>query len=111
MSGSKLHCRCTLALVLATFVGANAMATTEKANLTGEQVYRKQCMDCHGASGEGVKDEYEEALFGDWSIGKLARYVTKNMPEEKPKLCVDKDAAKVAKYIHARTRRASPLPT
>ncbi len=76
------------------------MATTEKANLTGEQVYRKQCMDCHGASGEGVKDEYEEALFGDWSIGKLARYVTKNMPEEKPKLCVDKDAAKVAKYIH-----------
>ena len=39
--------------------------------LSGEQLYRKLCAECHGAKGEGVKDEYKEPLIGDWSLGRL----------------------------------------
>ncbi len=75
-------------------------ASAEETNVSGEQLYHKQCMECHGASGDGVEDEYEQALVGDWSIGKLARYVAKNMPEENPKQCVAEDAEKVSQYLY-----------
>ena len=66
----------------------------------GRLIYQRLCTDCHGDNGQGVKGEYKEPLVGDWSVEKLARYVTKNMPEEKPKLCVGEEAIEVAKYIH-----------
>lgn len=67
--------------------------------LSGEQLYRKQCASCHGVHGEGVKDEYEEALTGDWSLSKLTSVIVKTMPDEKPKLCVGEEAELVAKYV------------
>ncbi|MFP6854944.1 MAG: DUF1592 domain-containing protein [Opitutales bacterium] len=67
---------------------------------SGEQLYGALCMDCHGRMGEGVKGKYKESLAGDWSVEKLARYVTKNMPEDKPELCVGDEAIDVAKYLH-----------
>lgn len=75
-------------------------AKVVEAGLEGENIYRKQCMDCHGAKGEGVKGEYEETLAGDWSLGRLTRYVSKNMPEDNPKLCVGEEAEKVAKFVY-----------
>lgn len=66
----------------------------------GRQIWESQCMDCHGAQGEGVDDGYDEPLYGNWSIGKLTRIIHKTMPEELPEECEDEDAEAVAKYIY-----------
>ena len=83
------------------FIWANMAAKAEELFLSGEQIYSKQCLDCHGAKGEGVKSEYEEPLVGDWSLEKLTKYVSKNMPEDKPKLCEGEEAKRVAKFVFA----------
>ncbi len=70
-----------------------------KPTLSGELVYAKQCTKCHGEKGQGVESEYDEPLIGDWPIEKLARVITRTMPEDDPKKCVDDDALLVAKYI------------
>jgi hypothetical protein len=69
-------------------------------NKRGRQVYRQSCVECHGRNGEGVKDKYDDALHGDWSIDKLIRYIDKNMPEDAPEKCVGPDAEAVARYIY-----------
>ena len=66
----------------------------------GKAIYLQQCASCHGKSGQGVKGEYEDALYGDWSVGKIKRYIEKNMPEDDPDLCVGEDAVKVAQYVY-----------
>ncbi len=89
---------------------AVAAATTR-----GKQIYRERCASCHGASGEGVKDRHSTPLTGDKSVLQLARYVEKNMPEDKPKTLGGKEAEQVARYIHdsfyspiAQARNRSP---
>ena len=84
-------------------------------NGPGKQIYMKQCSSCHGQKGQGVNGEYEEALFGDWTLSKLTRYVIKSMPDDDPDLCVGDDAAQVAEYIYnafyspeARLRNSPP---
>ena len=69
------------------------------ADRTGEQIYRAQCVKCHGAAGEGTK-QFDEPLTGDWSLQKLTSEIERTMPDGKAELCVGKDAAKVAKYIY-----------
>ena len=54
------------------------------ADSSGRAIYSKQCASCHGDSGQGVEGEYEDALYCDWSLGKIKRYVEKNMPEDDP---------------------------
>ena len=71
-----------------------------RADSKGRTIYLKQCASCHGESGQGVEGEYEDALYGDWSLGKIQRYIEKNMPEEDPDECVGEDAEIVAKYIY-----------
>ena len=66
----------------------------------GQAIYRQLCVKCHGKNGEGVKDKYNDALHGDWSIEKLTRYIDKNMPENAPDKCAGPDAEAVARYIH-----------
>ena len=66
----------------------------------GRDIYRQQCAKCHGRNGEGVKDKYDDALRGDRSLEKLARYIDKAMPEDDPGRCVGEDAAAVARYIY-----------
>ena len=76
-----------------------ASATVWADETTGEQIYRKMCISCHGANGEGSKD-HPEALVGDRSLDKLALYIAKSMPEDTPGKCVGDDAKKVADYIY-----------
>src|SRR5262245_17096222 len=76
-------------------VGRDAAAATR-----GEQVYMERCASCHGPSGSGVKDRHEAPLQGNKSVQQLARYIEKNMPEDKPGTCVGEEAEAVAKYIH-----------
>jgi cytochrome c553 len=67
---------------------------------TGEQVYRQLCTKCHGAAGEGTKDNYPRSLAGNRSLAQLARLIAKTMPEDDPGKCVGEDAEKVAAYIY-----------
>ena len=77
-------------------VAALGLATTAgmlfAADRTGEQIYRAQCVKCHGAAGEGTK-KYDESLTGDWSLQKLTAEIEKTMPDGKAELCVGEDAA------------------
>ncbi len=76
------------------------LSTQAAENLeNGKNVWDKQCAQCHGPMGQGVKEAYKDPLTGDWPIHKLASYIDKNMPEEKPGDCVCKDAQDVAHYM------------
>ncbi len=66
---------------------------------TGEQIYRQMCARCHGASGEGTKENYAKPLVGNRSAAQLARLIAKTMPHDDPGTCVGADADKVAAYI------------
>ncbi len=81
---------------------------------TGEQIYRKSCASCHGANGEGDKENYPRALVGDRSVAQLSKYIAKTMPEDAPGTCVGEDADKVSAYIYdafySRTARERNRP-
>jgi mono/diheme cytochrome c family protein len=67
---------------------------------SGEAIYQKLCVECHGKTGEGVADKADEPLRGERSLEALGKYIDKSMPEDKPELCVGEDAKAVAKYIY-----------
>jgi len=67
--------------------------------LTGEQIYRQKCASCHGASGEGNREEYAHPLVGDRTLPRLVAYIAKSMPDDAPGECVGEDAEKVGAYI------------
>ena len=76
------------------------LASNSSAEHPGALIYRKQCVECHGADGQGVPGEYDDPLAGDRSIKSLAKLIERTMPEDDEKLCVGEDAQKVAEYIH-----------
>lgn len=65
----------------------------------GRDVYQQKCASCHGKSGEGVKDRYEGALFGEATLVELAERIADTMPEDDPDQCVGDEAEAVAHYI------------
>jgi hypothetical protein len=83
--------------------------------LTGPEIFKKQCAKCHGKNGEGVKGKYDDPLQGDRSLEKLIHYIEKKMPDDKPGTCTGQNATNVATYIYntfysreARLRSAKP---
>jgi hypothetical protein len=74
------------------------LTTSRGADQTGEQIYRKMCASCHGATGEGSKS-YKKPLIGDRSVPQLSQLIAKTMPEDDPGSCVGPDADKVSQYI------------
>src|SRR5688572_19823400 len=80
----------------------------------GREVYRQECARCHGKAGEGVKNKYKEALYGDWSVEKLTRYIKKNMPEDDPDTLTVQESEAVSRFIHdsfySREARARSKP-
>jgi len=70
-----------------------------KPEFSGEQIYSQLCAKCHGDQGEGVANEHDEPLAGDWSIEKLTRVITRTMPDDDPKKCIGDEAERVARYI------------
>lgn len=86
-----------LAFCLAAGFGLDPSVAQEPPS--GEAIYQKLCVECHGKSGEGVADKCDEPLHGERSMESLARYIDKSMPEEKPELCVGEEAEAVGKYI------------
>ena len=94
MSSSSRSTIGLIVLLLATTTGLLSAA-----DRTGKQIYRAQCINCHGEAGQGSK-KYDEPLTGNWSLAKLTAEIEKTMPDGKADLCVGEDAAKVAKYIY-----------
>src|SRR5579864_6705026 len=85
--------------ILVFFIGFFGASSAFADDQTGEQVYAKKCLSCHGKNGEGSKD-HPELLIGDRSLEKLTAYVAKSMPEDKPGTCVGDEAKKVSAYIY-----------
>lgn len=67
---------------------------------TGEQLYHKLCVKCHGRQGEGSDEDYPHPLVGDRPVPELAQYIAKSMPEDDPGTCVGEDANRVATYVY-----------
>ncbi|MFM7318866.1 MAG: DUF1592 domain-containing protein, partial [bacterium] len=74
-------------------------AATARPTETGEAIYKRLCLECHGEAGKGSK-KFKKALTGDLSVGQLTKLIDETMPEENPDLCVGEDARKVAEFIH-----------
>ena len=91
------HNRLWLVLLCALVPASRSLADD---GLRGEQVYRKQCASCHGASGEGTKENFPKALTGNRSVAQLTQLIAKTMPKDEPGTCVGDDAVKVAAYIN-----------
>ncbi|MFK7765681.1 MAG: DUF1592 domain-containing protein [Mariniblastus sp.] len=87
-----------LAVLLQAAVASLPVSADDKNDL-GKNAYITKCASCHGASGEGNKDYFEDPLRGDLSLSELTKYISETMPEEDPDACVAKEADAVAKYV------------
>ena len=65
----------------------------------GAAIYKEHCASCHGNKGQGVADEYDEALVGKKSITSLTKYIHKSMPEDDEDAVIDDDARAVSEYL------------
>ncbi len=83
-----------LALAFAGGVTANA------ADHPGHKIYLDKCANCHGKNGEGVRSEYADPLVGDRPLASLIRYISKQMPDDKPGTCTGEDAKQVSSFIY-----------
>jgi hypothetical protein len=75
-------------------------ARAAEPDVRGQKVYRDTCAKCHGKNGEGVHGKYDDALVGDWSLEKLTRYISRNMPDDDPGTVTVADAQAVSRYIN-----------
>jgi hypothetical protein len=66
----------------------------------GAAIYKKLCAECHGDRGQGVEDEYDEALTGEKTLEALARQIDRTMPEDDPDKTSPEDAKLIAEYIY-----------
>lgn len=85
------------------FVGCVVLLTTLSLSAddrSGEKIYQKLCASCHGAKGEGIKDKYAQPLIGERSVGELAEYIDKSMPENEPEKCNAEESRQVATFIY-----------
>lgn len=89
-----------LKVLLAGWAVLFCASTTFGADRTGEQIYQQVCASCHGAKGEGTIESYPHPLVGERSIGELAEYISKTMPEDKPGTVIGEEARKVSQFIH-----------
>ncbi|HBJ83038.1 MAG TPA: hypothetical protein DDZ88_04020 [Verrucomicrobiales bacterium] len=66
----------------------------------GKPLYQKLCAECHGDRGQGVEDEYDEALTGEKTLEALARQIDRTMPEDDPDKTTSEDAKLIAAYVY-----------
>jgi hypothetical protein len=104
----------SLRFALAAAVVAAITSGTFADTRTGEQIYRKQCAACHGASGEGAK-AYPHPLAGEKQLPQLTKLIAKTMPEDDPGSLPGAETEAVSKYVfdnfYSKEARArNPLP-
>ncbi|MDF1739564.1 MAG: DUF1592 domain-containing protein [Verrucomicrobiales bacterium] len=81
------------------FVSAGFVAALDLENHPGKAIYQKQCLECHGETGEGAEDVDADPLVGDRTLESLAGRIERTMPEDNEDDCVGPDAKAVAEYI------------
>lgn len=91
---------CWISLTICTTLIAQQAASESSDFTRGESLYKKQCLDCHGAMGQGVDGAYDRPLAGDLAISQLAEVIDKTMPEGEPEACSGDDARAVAEYVY-----------
>ncbi|WP_397569634.1 DUF1592 domain-containing protein [Schlesneria sp. T3-172] len=99
-SHSSAKCLCLMLLMVFGGMLSVAPVLAGESGLTGEAIYQQKCGSCHGAQGEGKTAEYPHPLVGDRSIGELAEYISRTMPEDNPGTCTGEEAQRVAEFIH-----------
>ena len=66
-----------LVFVLIAFLSIPALpltfAVAADTGPTGQEIYKAQCAQCHGANGEGVEDHCPDPLHGDRSLEDLTK--------------------------------------
>ena len=92
--------RSTDALTFVALTANHAQCAFETTQLDGAAIYKSQCVQCHGETGQGVEGYYDSPLVGDLSIKELAKIIDQTMPEDDPSKCVGDDATAVATYMH-----------
>ena len=97
---SDVRLRLLVALLLLAGCFFPHLVLADDALTAGEAIYQAKCATCHGVTGEGKASSYPNPLVGDRSVGELAEYIGKTMPEDKPGTCVGDDALLVSKFIH-----------
>jgi mono/diheme cytochrome c family protein len=85
----------SVALLLTVAVAPAALAADVR---TGEAIYSKQCVSCHGANGEGSKT-YAHPLAGEKQLPQLTKLVQRTMPDDDPGSLSADEAAKVTAYV------------
>lgn len=93
------HRRSTMRAFMSLAVLLLASAAAFADDAAGEKIYVQKCQSCHGRNGEGTR-QHSDPLVGDRSLDKLAAYIARTMPEDKPGTCVGDEAKAVAKYIY-----------
>lgn len=66
----------------------------------GRAIYLEQCVDCHGADGQGVSGAHEEPLQGIMTRFELEGYISRTMPEGDEDACKGADARAVSHFIY-----------
>lgn len=89
-----------MSVLICTFFILTSPLIAQQGVQTGAVIYKKLCVECHGAKGEGVKGKCDDPLFGDKSLQALARRIDRTMPEDNEGACVGEDANQVAAYIY-----------
>ena len=88
----------------------NGIASGQDWKVNGADVYRTQCLGCHGKDGQGGT-QYDEPLAGELSVQGLASLIQETMPEDEPGSLTDQQAQDVAQYVfrtfYSRTARAA----
>lgn len=78
----------------------------------GAQIYESQCAGCHGEHGEGMGPQFPPLWgpnsFNDGAgmhgISKMAAFVVRNMPQNRPGILSPQDAYDVSSFIHNQLR-------
>lgn len=86
---------CVIGSVLTIGAARGADGTAE----SGQEIYTRLCVRCHGAQGEGVQGFCERKLQGSYELADLVQIVDESMPEDDPDQCTGDDARKVAQYL------------
>lgn len=66
----------------------------------GKAIYDSKCAQCHGTTGQGVKEHFDDPLVGDLSVKELGTIIHETMPEGAPKSLTPEQAHTVAQFIH-----------
>src|SRR4051794_35473762 len=92
------HRPCPRLLGALTLIAALAPSATAADAPTGEQIYKKKCLSCHGPTGEG-SDKHDKPLVGDRSVAQLSKIIARTMPDDNPETLTAEEARSVAAYI------------